>query len=136
MKKLFAIISLIATLIFTPNAHAQGGWTALTGSGKVVQLTPETGNFDKIKFSLRNNSPLPRKYTIITYQPSDNGSNGTQGFVLMPTFSKDFQLEVGTRLYVADSDQVDTVMGGQKLSGTPFLTVKAEDSGKIFGLNK
>ena len=54
----------------------------------------------------------------------------------MMGFLKEFQLEIGTRLYVADSDQIDTVMGGQKLTGTPFLTVKAEDSGKIFSLNK
>lgn len=79
---------------------------------------------------------MPRKYTVITYQPSDNGGNGTSGIVLMPMFSKEFEVEVGTRFYIADSEQVDTVMAGQKLTGTPFLTVKAEDKGKIFSLNK
>ena len=110
-------------------------WENERNQAKTQVNTPQNAN-QKIKISLRNNSPLPRKYTVITYQPSDNGSNGTQGFVLMPTFSKEFQLEVGTRLYIADGNQIDTVMGGQKLTGTPFLTVKAEDSGKIFGLNK
>ena len=110
-------------------------WENERNQAKTQVNTPQNAN-QKIKISLRNNSPLPRKYTVITYQPSDNGSNGTQGFVLMPTFSKEFQLEVGTRLYIADGNQIDTVMGGQKLTGTPFLTVKAEDGGKIFGLNK
>lgn len=110
-------------------------WKTGKSTEEVAQKDQKAGT-QKVKISLRNNSPLPRKYTVITYQPSDNGSNGTNGFVLMPTFSKEFEVEVGTRFYIADSDQINTVMGGGKLSSTPFLTVKAEDAGKIFSLNK
>jgi hypothetical protein len=108
-------------------------------SGKTTEKVAQKGQnavVQKVKISLKNNGALPRKFMIITYQPSDNGGNGTSGTVLMPTFSKTFEFEVGTRIFIADSQQVDTVMGGRKLEGTPFLTVKAEDNGKTFGLNK
>lgn len=95
-----------------------------------------SNSIQKVTVYLKNNSALPRKFMVITYQPSNNGSNGTNGIVLMPTFTKTFELEVGTRIFIADSGQVNTVMGGEKLTGTPFLTVKAEDAGKTFDLNK
>jgi hypothetical protein len=110
-------------------------WKSGKSTEKVVKTGQNAGT-QKVKISLRNNSILPRKYTVITYQPSDNGGNGTSGITLMPTFSKSFEVEVGTRFYIADGSQIDTVMGGKKLTGTPFLTVKAEDNGKIFGLNQ
>jgi hypothetical protein len=112
-------------------------------STEVVVKTPQnvgqnnaSKSIQKVTVNLKNNSALPRKFMVITYQPSNNGSNGMNGIVLMPTFSKAFELEVGTRIFIADSGQVNTVMGGQKLDGTPFLTVKAEDAGKTFDLNK
>jgi Putative auto-transporter adhesin, head GIN domain len=110
-------------------------WKTGKSTEKVVNKT-QKGSVQKVTISLRNNSPLPRKFMVISYEPSDNGGNGTNGVVIMPTFSKSFQFEVGTRIFIADSEQVDTVMGGKKLTGTPFLTVKAEDAGKIFSLNK
>jgi Putative auto-transporter adhesin, head GIN domain len=110
-------------------------WKTGKSTEKVIKKT-QTGTIQKVSISLRNNSPLPRKFMVISYQPSDNGGNGTNGVVIMPTFSKSFEFEVGTQIFIADSEQVDTVMGGKKLTGTPFLTVKAEDAGKIFSLNK
>ncbi len=110
-------------------------WKTGKSTEKVIKKT-QNGVIEKVKISLKNNSALPRKFMVITYQPSNNGSNGTNGMMLMPTFSKDFELEVGTRIFIADSQQVDTVMGGKKLTGTPFLTVKAEDNGKVFDLNR
>jgi Putative auto-transporter adhesin, head GIN domain len=110
-------------------------WKTGKSTEKVVKKT-QNGTIQKVSISLRNNSPLPRKFMVISYQPSDNGSNGTNGVVIMPTFSKSFQFEVGTRIFIADSEQVDTVMGGKPLTGTPFLTVKEEDAGKTFSLNK
>jgi hypothetical protein len=115
MKKFFAIIATALFISFTANAQE---------------------GIQKVTVNLKNNSALPRKFMVITYQPSNNGSNCTNGMLLMPTFSKAFEVEVGTRFFIADSRQVNTVMGGQKLSGTPFLTVKAEDAGKTFDLNK
>ena len=75
-----------------PKKQSWNSWENERNQAKTQAKTqanaPQDAN-QKIKISLRNNSPLPRKYTIITYQPSDNGSNGTQGVVLMPTFSKE-----------------------------------------------
>ena len=121
-------------------------WKTGKSTEEVVKMSQNAGQntsqnngqnaLQKVTVNLKNNGALPRKYMVITYQPSGNGSNGTNGIVLMPTFSKSFDVEVGTRFFIANSGQVDTVMGGQKLMGTPFLTVKAEDAGKTFDLNK
>jgi hypothetical protein len=113
----------------------KNAWKNEPYEGNKVQKSQKEA-VQKVKISLKNNSILPRKFTVITYQPSDNGSNGTTGFMLLPTASKDFEVEIGTRFYIADGGQIDTVMGGGKLSSTPFLTVKADDAGKVFSLNK
>ncbi len=104
--------------------------------GQNISQNNVANTIQKVTVNLKNNGVLPRKYMVITYQPSNNGNNGTNGMLLMPTFFKSFEVEVGTRIFIADSGQVNTVMGGQKLTGTPFLIVKAEDAGKTFDLNK
>jgi len=86
----------------------------------------------KVTVRLRNPSLLPRKITLISYEPGTIG-NGTTGCMLAPKGTKAFRFPIGTKLYIADSEQVDVVMSGKRIdSGKPFLTVKAEDVGKAF----
>ena len=88
-----------------------------------------------IPFRLRNNSLLPHTYTVIGYNPGGVG-NWTEGLVLLPGASHRYRCPVGTKIYLADKKQVDIVMSGGNLrSDKPFLTVKASDAGKSFGLN-
>jgi hypothetical protein len=87
-----------------------------------------------ISVKIKNISLLPKKVTIISYQPGETG-NGTIGVFLMPGSEKKLQFKEGTKIYVANSRQVDTVMSGQRIdNGVPFLTVKKEDSNKVFSL--
>ncbi len=88
-----------------------------------------------VKIRFRNNSIIFRKVTIITYFPIEAG-NGTEGLVLAPYFSTVKKYAVGTRIYLANSKQVDIVMSGKSLEGIPFLVVKAEDEGKTFNIFK
>ncbi len=91
---------------------------------------------DYISFSLKNNSVLPSKVTVISYQPNETG-NGTNSFVMIPYGTKKFHFPVGTKIYLADTEQVNTVMGGNKISNQPpFLTVKKEDNNKSFNINQ
>lgn len=86
----------------------------------------------KVTLRLRNPSLLPQKITLISYEPDETG-NGTTGFVLSPKGSRTVRFPVGTKLYLADSEQVDVVMSGKRIdAGKPFLTVKAEDADKAF----
>lgn len=87
-----------------------------------------------IAISLRNTSMLPKKFTVVSYQPGETG-NGTNGFVLLPGSEKRLQFKEGTKLYLASNQQVDRVMSGQRIDAdTPFLTVKKQYDGKIFKL--
>jgi len=88
-----------------------------------------------VTFKFKNNSILPRKYTIVSYSPDTDG-NGTNGVMMAPSGTKEFKVLVGTKFYLADSKQVDIVMGGNKLTGTPFYIVKLEDDGKVINLRK
>lgn len=91
---------------------------------------------DKIvTFKFKNNSLLPRKYTFITYAPNSTG-NGTFGDMLVPNGTKEFKVLVGTKIYLADRKQVNTVMSGNQLSDEPFYVVKSEDDGKVINLRK
>lgn len=88
-----------------------------------------------VSFKLKNNSLLPASVTLISYRPDEKG-NGTTGFTLISFSSKKFKFPVGTKIYLADSKQVNTVMSGKKITNqTPFLVVKNEDDGKSFNIN-
>lgn len=93
---------------------------------------PQPGN---ISFSLKNGSLLPKKITVISYRPDETG-NGTRGVLLAPLGSRSFQFPAGTKIYLADQKQVNTVMSGASITDQPpFLTVKPEDEGKSFKIN-
>jgi Putative auto-transporter adhesin, head GIN domain len=88
-----------------------------------------------IRFKLRNNSLMPAKLSVISYRPDEKG-NGTTAFVLMPYGAKTYRFPVGTKIYLASQEQVNTVMSGTKISDQPpFLTVKKEDNNKTFNIN-
>lgn len=76
--------------------------------------TSETAN-QTIEVKFVNKSLLPKKYVIISYQPSTPG-NGTQSVVLAPGLGKKLTFEIGTKIYIANSEQVDFVMSGQNLT--------------------
>jgi hypothetical protein len=79
-----------------------------------------------IKFKFKNSSILPKKLILISYTPGDMG-NGTQAFWMWPGGNKEFSFKEGTKLYMANQKQVDTVMGGNRIDNEkPFLTVTRE----------
>jgi hypothetical protein len=83
-----------------------------------------------VQFKLKNTSLLPKKITIISYQPGDSG-NGTESITIGPRAEKDVKFKEGTKVYLASSKQVDAVMSGKRIdSGKPFLVVQKSDGGK------
>jgi hypothetical protein len=88
-----------------------------------------------VTFKFKNNSLLPRKYTFITYAPNSK-ENGTTGDYIIPNGTKEFKVLVGTKIYLADRNQVKVVMGGNQLTGEPFYIAKLEDDGKVINLRK
>ena len=58
-----------------------------------------------ITFKFKNNSILPHKYTFITYAPNQKG-NGTFGDVFVPFGTKEFNVKIGTKIYLAKRKQV------------------------------
>ncbi len=107
-------------------------------AGKTVNTeTPvptNMANLPMVSFKLRNNSLLPKKVAFITYEPGQTG-NGTTIFMMGPYGTQKRRLPVGTKVYLANSEQVDVVMSGKRLdSGKPFLTVTKEADGKTFNI--
>jgi hypothetical protein len=89
---------------------------------------------EMVSFKLKNNSLLPASVTLISYRPDEKG-NGTMGFTVLSLGSKKFKFPVGSKIYLADSEQVNTVMSGKTITDqTPFLLVKKEDDGKSFNI--
>ena len=89
---------------------------------------------DLIAVKIKNASLWPKKVSLISYQPGETG-NGTQIFLLTPGFGKKFRFKEGTKIYIANPDQVGTVMGGNRIDGEkPFLIVQKTDAGKVFKL--
>jgi hypothetical protein len=84
---------------------------------------------DKVAIYLRNNSILPRKYTIIGYEPGSMG-NWTSGFFLMPYAKKRFDVKLGTKIYNANDKQIGVVMGGGNIRTDEPLVTVSEESGR------
>lgn len=118
--------------------------TQLSGNNQLYNIKDVNqkvdSNFDdedkvqlkSITIKLKNNSILPQKITLISYRPDETG-NGTRGFLMLPQSIKKVKFPVGTKLYLANTDQVNTVMSGAKITDqNPFLIVKEEDDGAIF----
>jgi hypothetical protein len=92
----------------------------------LVTLIGYSQNSESIKFKFKNSSIFPKKLTLISYKPGDGG-NGTQGFWMWPGGTKEFSFKEGTKLYMANQKQVDTVMGGNRIDNQkPFLVVNKE----------
>jgi hypothetical protein len=93
-----------------------------------AQTEAEVNPLKTVEVKFVNKSILPKKYAIIVYQPSTPG-NGTFISTFAPGLSKKYDLEVGTKVYIANSEQVDYVMSGQQLTGRtdkPFCIVTKE----------
>ncbi len=123
------------TLILTITADDEGK-TLVTGTGAgAMKSKPVAAAQTGITFRLYNPSFLPRKIALISYEPGIPG-NSTNIFVMVPLGTTKFTFPVGTRLYLADREQVDVVMSGKRIdSSKPFLILKKEDSGKAFSIN-
>jgi DUF4097 and DUF4098 domain-containing protein YvlB len=111
----------------------QGNGRVINENEKPVKQVQSSMNTppEKIKIQFQNNSALPRKVAFVFYEPSQKGSNSTSIKVLMPLTSAFFEVEVGTRFYNANSEQVDIVMSGAKLTDKPLYTVQSGDNGKV-----
>ena len=85
-----------------------------------------------ITVTLRNSSLLPKKITVISYEPGESG-NGTTGVMLWPVGAKKFKFKEGTKIYIGTDEQVGTVMSGKRIDqDKPFLVVTKASEGKSF----
>ncbi len=88
----------------------------------------QTNKTANVVFYLKNNSLLPKKITLIAYQPNETG-NSTNGFFIMPGQKKRVEYVEGTKVYLTNREQVDIVMSGKRIDNDkPFINVKKEDN--------
>ena len=100
----------------------------LAQSAFAQATTGEVNPLQTVEVKFLNKTLFPKKYVIITYQPSSPG-NGTSIGIIAPGIGKKFDLEVGTKVYIANEEQVDYVMSGQQLTSRtdkPFCIVTKE----------
>lgn len=106
------------------------------GSAATTTITKKEVPLTIVRFKLRNNSLLPTKLSVISYRPDEKG-NGTTAFVMAPYATRVYRFPVGTKIYLASQEQVNTVMSGARISAQPpFLLVKKEDNNRTFNINK
>ena len=121
--------NLIFTLLLLSTACYHSKPTADDHRGTVDGL---------ISFKVWNNSVLPHQYTLIGYNPGEKESgNWANGLFLLPGTFHRYSCPVGTKIYLANKKQADTVMGGGSIRNEiPFITIKEKDAGKAFRLNR
>lgn len=125
-------------LILTVTATDEGKTlTTDTGATEITPVVAAVASVapKNVTIRLHNPSLLPRKIALISYEPGEIG-NSTNIFTMGPKGTSSFRFPVGTKLYTADSEQVNVVMSGKRIDNSkPFLTVKAGDAGKAFAVN-
>lgn len=118
------------------NMNGNNVVTNLFGNTNTIPVAVKNPAPEFVRFKLRNNSVLPTKLSVISYRPDEKG-NGTTAFVMMPYGTRAYRFPVGTKIYIASQEQVNTVMSGAKISDQPpFLLVKKEDNNKTFNINQ
>ncbi len=136
-----------AKLYFSPDGETTTGLIlTITANDEGKTLVTDTGVTEEkrerkaaaanadIRFRIRNPSLLPRKISVISYKPGAVG-NSTSVQMLAPKGTQAFTFPVGTKVYLANSEQVDIVMSGKRIdSDKPFLVVKKEDAGQSFDI--
>ena len=85
----------------------------------------------KVTIKFQNNRLFFTKVMLITYEPNTKG-NGTAGSLMAPYAISEKSFPIGTKIYFANSRQIDVVMSGKTIQDKPFLIVKEEDANKTF----
>ena len=126
---------LILTIIAADEGKTLGTDTGASESKAEQPIAEATVRKAGITLRLRNSGVLPRKVALISYEPGESG-NSTSIFTMAPLVGiKTVRYPVGTKLYIADDEQVDVVMSGKRIDNSkPFMTVQASDAGKTFNL--
>jgi hypothetical protein len=119
LSRMFLIFCI--TIFFTNDSSAQ--------KGSAIQP------YQTVSVKFKNNSILFSNVKLIAYQPGIPG-NSTEGLLLRPLETIQRKFQIGTRIYFANSVQVDTVMSGNPLRGKPFLQITKDDAGKTFDIKE
>jgi len=124
-----AVLLLLLLFFHTVSTHA---------NGSALSITPvHTGLYkdsSAIRFYLKHNQAVPKKYTLIIYNAAEEGNN-TRIKWFLPFQKMRFQLPAGSKIYIASSAQVAVVMQGNRIDGDkPFLVVEEKLQDKIVSL--
>lgn len=97
---------------------------------------PPGGDFLKTGVYLKNNAFKPKKITLITYGTFQAG-HGTEVVTLLPGQKIYRKYLVGTKIYVADEDQMDIINKGGRIDDQePFMVIRVRDRDEIYKLTR
>ncbi|HNR06351.1 MAG TPA: DoxX family protein [Saprospiraceae bacterium] len=118
MAKRMTTITTIVLLIFSFNF----GEAKANRQSIPYQIEVLIADSSQIRFCLKNNSLFPKKRIFIIYQLQQGGNNTIVRWFL-PFQKIQFDVPIGSKIYIAADSQVEKVMQGQRIdSDKPFLT--------------
>lgn len=89
-----------------------------------------------VELFLRNDKARFRNVTFAVYMPYATRGE-VESRVLLPWQRTRFRLPIGAKIYVTDEEEVRMVIAGRLLtSRPPDLTVRADDEGQIYRINR
>lgn len=134
-KKVVAgILSVLLVMLLAVNpvaAKAELPWAAA-----VIASDQDPVDSTRIVFFLRHNRIFPKKYTLIIYNPLEQGNN-TRVHWLLPFQSIRYRLPKGSKIYLASAGQIGEVMQGNRIDqDKPFLFVDESIEQKVVRLSR
>ncbi|GAB2586708.1 GIN domain-containing protein [Spirosoma areae] len=115
-------------------AHATIRNVNKTANRSVIQeVTQKPVTDELVTVILQNNSSTPRTVTLRFTEPG-NSTYGVVNTTLGPYGKRRETYPVGTKIEQLDTNQQRVAMTGGKVDGTPVVTLKANDNGRIYNL--
>ncbi len=89
---------------------------------------------ERVRVYFRNNTPLPRNITIVTYPPGTTKGKIDQTFLFpFQRFSREYPTD--TKIYLASPLQVEQVVAGSEINDTPAaMTIRRSDEDEVYML--
>ncbi|HEY9302272.1 MAG TPA: hypothetical protein VIQ31_39095, partial [Phormidium sp.] len=118
----FTCLFMVFISAFVYNTHAEAWILDNTATGT-----------DKIHVLFRNNSIWPGKF-VLKIKPAGESKYGVVSFWLFSYGKYNSNFAAGTKIYLINSKEQETLMKGEDEEGKLLIEVKTEDKGKIIEL--
>lgn len=125
-RRIFKVNPKLLSILFLCTIGYSGQAQSTSNFPNVKSISTTVNDSTNIDFFVKNNSLVPKKVIFISYSPNKEG-NQTLVKWFLPFQKKTMSFPIGSKIYIATSEQIETVMDGKSITNEePFITVAVD----------